>query len=97
MNFGIVIGNKLFSKTLIGLGLTRKQIAYRMEITDYALKRKMRNLNLSMRSKYSSVNDSLLRELIVEIAMENDQLGRHFSFVKTFMSISIVVVVNYPN
>lgn len=61
---------------LIGFNLKRKQIAFRLGLTDNQLKWKMeRALPTSMRSKYASISENHLKELISQIVWENEELG----------------------
>lgn len=46
-------------------------------MTDYALKRKMRDLHITMRSKYSRISQTELNKIVKDIWKENNELGIH--------------------
>ena len=66
---------------ILGLNLKRKDIAFRLGISDSALKWQMEKTGFGMRSKYTAISYTLLRSFIQEIAGENPELGKMFALL----------------
>jgi len=47
-----------------------------MGLTETSLKKKMLKLGLGIRSKYCTINDTLLRGMVQDIVNENNELGK---------------------
>lgn len=60
-----------------GMNMKRKQIANQLGMSDYALKRKMRNLNITMRMRYTRIDDEVVKQLVDEIFSINQNLGTY--------------------
>lgn len=55
--------------------MKRKQIANQLGMSDYALKRKMRNMNITMRMRYTRIDEEVVKQLVDEMLSINQNLG----------------------
>lgn len=56
--------------------MKRKKIAKHLGISDNILKHRMKRIGVGIRSKYSNINDGVLKGLICELYNENERLGK---------------------